>query len=123
LTVNRFPADGGLTSGAGLYRQNSRVTLAATAAPGYTFAGWSGDLPEEGNAGDSSLSIRMEVNRTLNAYFARSFHEVEVSVSPERHGYARGGGSIISGEQITLVASELAGDDRSLQPLANQRRR
>ena len=112
LTVNRYPEEGGLTSGAGLYSQNSRVTLSATAAPGYTFAGWTGDIPEGGNLGNTSLSIRMEENRTLNAYFAKSFHEVDVCVYPERHGYVRGGGSIISGEQITLVAAELTGEDR-----------
>ena len=111
LIVNRIPDEGGLTTGAGLHEEGTTADLSATAGPGYTFAGWTGDLPEGADSGDALLSVTMDSDKTINAYFARSFHDVSVAVYPERHGYAHGGGSILSGTQITLTAEEFQGKD------------
>ena len=111
LSVIRLPDEGGLTSGAGLHVADSIAELSAIAGPGYTFAGWGGDLPDGSDTGDMALDVLMNSDKTLRAYFARRFHSVEVSVYPDRHGYAKGGGSILYGTEITLIAEELEGDD------------
>ena len=111
LTVNSVPAGGGLTSGAGLYDDGETATLSATAGPGYTFAGWAGDLPEGTGSGATQMDVLMDSDKTLTAYFARQFHDVNVLVYPDRHGYAKGGGSVLSGTQVTVTAEELQGDD------------
>lgn len=111
LVVNRIPANGGLTPGAGLHDENSVVRLTTTPDPGYTFAGWTGDLPDGFDAGDKELTFKMDSDKTLTAHFARTFHFVDVVVSPDRHGYVSGGGSILHGANVTLTASELSGDD------------
>ena len=53
----------------------------------------------------------MDSDKTINAYFARTYHEVEVLVTPDRHGYVRGGGSVLHGTEITLNAEELSDPD------------
>ncbi|MBT5379343.1 MAG: SUMF1/EgtB/PvdO family nonheme iron enzyme, partial [Opitutae bacterium] len=111
LTVNRLPEEGGLTPGAGLYAEDATVDVTVTPDPNYTFSGWTGDLPAGANSGDLTLSMTMDSDKTLNAHFARTYHEVEVLVSPDRHGYAHGGGSVLHGTEITLVAEELAAPD------------
>ena len=55
--------------------------------------------------------MTMDSDKTINAYFARTYHEVEVLVTPDRHGYVRGGGSVLHGTEITLNAEELADPD------------
>ena len=111
LTINSYPPAGGSTSGAGDYTPGDTATATATPASGYIFAGWTGDIPSGANAGDTPLSVLMDANKTLNAYFTRAFHTVDVSVFPERHGYAHGGGVILNGTSITLTAQELTGGD------------
>ena len=111
LSVIKLPEDGGLTSGAGLHDADTIAALAATAGPGYTFAGWAGDLPDGSDSGDMALDVLMDADKTLQAYFARKFHAVDVVAFPDRHGYAKGGGSILYGTEITVTAEELEGDD------------
>ena len=111
LTVNRIPAEGGLTNGAGLHKEGTVVELFTTPDPGYNFAGWTGDLPEGADAGDPTLSVTMDGNKEITAHFARTFHFVEATVFPGRHGYVSGGGSFLHGQQVTLTATELEGDD------------
>jgi hypothetical protein len=48
-----------------------RQTLAATAAPGSLFAGWSGDLPEGTDAKAAIMTVIMDRDRQIKAEFAR----------------------------------------------------
>ena len=87
------------------------MDVTVTTDPNYTFAGWTGDLPAGANSGDLTLAMTMDSDKTINAYFARTYHEVEVLVTPDRHGYVRGGGSVLHGTEITLNAEELSDPD------------
>ena len=111
LNVTSVPNNAGLTSGAGLYADGETATLSATPGTGYSFAGWPGDLPGGTDPGETQMDILMDSDKNLTAYFARKFHSVTVSAYPDRHGYAKGGGSVVSGTKITLMAEELDGID------------
>ena len=111
LAVSKLPQDGGLTAGAGLHEPGTDVTLEAIAAPGYSFAGWMGDLPDGADPGDLRLQYKLEEVRNVQAIFSRKFHKVDVTVFPERHGYAKGGGLVLYDTEITLMAEELSGED------------
>ena len=111
LQVNRIPSSGGLAAGAGLHTEGTEVDLTAQPEDGYIFTGWTGDLPAGASAMDTTLSVTMDGDKTLYAYFARMFHPVDVSATPERHGYVSGGGSVLSGSTVTLTATELAEPD------------
>lgn len=51
-----------------LYRQGETVTLAASAASGYLFSTWSGDIGGA-NPADISISVTMDQNRSISAHF------------------------------------------------------
>ena len=92
LNVNRIPSNGGIAVGAGLYPEGTTAEIEVKVDSGFTFAGWTGDIPAGVNSTETKLSIEMDANRTLNAYFARIHHTVEAIVTPIRHGYVTGGG-------------------------------
>jgi uncharacterized repeat protein (TIGR02543 family) len=64
LTTNVNPAGAGSISGAGAYVPGSSAQITATAATGYAFTGWSGDL--SGNANPTSVIMNSNKNITAN---------------------------------------------------------
>ena len=111
LIIQSIPAQGGTTTGAGIHEDNLEPEMTATANTNYVFAGWSGDVPSGADFRATPFSFLINDHSLYYAHFARIFHTVEVSVSPERHGYVSGGGNILKGESVTIVAQELDGDD------------
>ncbi|MBT5378435.1 MAG: SUMF1/EgtB/PvdO family nonheme iron enzyme [Opitutae bacterium] len=107
LTVNREPSSGGLVAGMGYYNDGDVATLAVTPARGYSFAGFTGDLPGSGASAENPLPLTIDGDKTLTAHFTPSYHKVMVQVEPEGHGYAWGGGTFLHGESITLMTQEL----------------
>ena len=74
-------AGGSVNSGVvdGWYTDGITVTgITATAGAGYTFAGWSGDVPG-GNTNDNPLSLAMDQARTLTANFDLVLYDVIVT--------------------------------------------
>jgi len=57
------------TAGAHQYNSGAEVAVSATPDAGYTFAGWTGDVPE-GNENDNPLTVTMDSDKTLTASFA-----------------------------------------------------
>jgi len=81
------------------YRYGDRVSLAAIAALGWTFAGWSGDLSGTANP----TSITMNGNKVVTATFVQScipVSGVDFDWSPVQP---------FGGEVVTFQASVLAG--------------
>ena len=108
IRVNRAPPAGGFVEGVGFYNEGDTAMLKVSPAANYSFAGFTGDLPDESSAsGENPLPIAIDENKTLTAHFARAYHRVSVLVEPPGHGYAWGGGTSLHGETITLVAQEL----------------
>ena len=89
------------------------ITFTAIPANNYQFAGWTGDLPNGTDPMDPVLTVNMDDDKTVNAHFSHIFHKVDVLVYPDRHGYTTGGGTFLTGEQITVTTEDLPGTDVS----------
>jgi uncharacterized repeat protein (TIGR02543 family) len=97
--VSAFPS-------AGLYLENTSVTVTAQAAEGWKFTGWSGDATGTQN----SLSLKMDGNKQLHATFRRivtltatTLGGGSVSVTPPN------GTSYFEGDTVTATATAAAG--------------
>lgn len=109
LTVDSEPAEGGSTAvfpQAATYDDGAEVTLTATPAEGFEFAGWEGDVV----AAESSITILMTDDTLLTAVFTEATppgHVLTAFVDPS------GAGTIVrdpaefeyeDGAQVTLTA-------------------
>jgi hypothetical protein len=65
-TLSVSATAGGTVAGGGSYPPNAQATAVATADPGSTFTGWTGDL----TAVTLTLSVLMSSNKALLAHFA-----------------------------------------------------
>ena len=106
VDVTKIPVDGGLVAGAGYYTDGEAVSLVVKNSPGYTFSGHSGDVAG-GFSAENPLEFDADGNKDIITSFTQGYHKVVVGVTPERHGYAWGGGSIQHGTEITVQAKEL----------------
>jgi uncharacterized repeat protein (TIGR02543 family) len=77
-TLSATASAGGTVSGGGSYPPNSSATAIASAANGYTFTGWTGDV----TAGTSSISVLMTSNKSVVAHFATLLPQTISFVSP-----------------------------------------
>ncbi|MBT6462332.1 MAG: SUMF1/EgtB/PvdO family nonheme iron enzyme [Opitutae bacterium] len=106
VDVTKNPPGGGLVAGAGYYNSGEKVTLVVKNSPGYTFSGHTGDV-DGGFSADNPLEFNVDTNKAITTLFTEGYQVVTVGVTPERHGYAWGGGSIQHGTEITVEAREL----------------
>jgi uncharacterized repeat protein (TIGR02543 family) len=90
------------------YASNSSVQLTASAASGWTFSGWSGDLT--GNA--NPVSITINANKTVTATFTQNLTQYSLNVN------VAGSGSVVknpnqasyaSNSSVQLTASAASG--------------
>jgi outer membrane protein assembly factor BamB len=85
------------------YRYGELVSLDATAASGWNFAGWSGDA-----TGVSNAAITMDANKTVTATFTQNTYSLTIittgsgAVSPGNHSY-------LSGTTVNLQALSSSG--------------
>jgi hypothetical protein len=70
ISVSALPTVGGTVSGAGTFPSGTTVTLAATAASGYTFANWTESSSVLSTSG--SYQFTADQNRTLVAAFTQN---------------------------------------------------
>jgi uncharacterized repeat protein (TIGR02543 family) len=69
LTVSVSPAGGGtVTPASGIYDDGATVTLTATAAAGYVFDHWEGDI----TGTDATITVTMDGNKNITAVFVLS---------------------------------------------------
>ena len=109
LTVNVSPGDGGTVSRSpnqACYPNGTQVTLTATSAIGYSFAGWSGATSSE----LSPLILTMDGDKTLIAHFVQACYALNVSVNPAGSGLIdiqpqpNCGNAYVAGTALTLTA-------------------
>ncbi|SKC41012.1 InlB B-repeat-containing protein [Ohtaekwangia koreensis] len=105
LTATATPSAGGTVSGAGSYNSGDIVTVKATAAPGYSFIGWSGDA----TGTSSSITITIDGNKTVTANFQLIKYTLTVTATPSAGGTVSGAGSYNSGDIVTVKATPAAG--------------
>lgn len=97
---------GSLTYGPGIttFAENTQVSLQATPAPGWSFAGWEGDCAGMGNP----ASITMNQARTCTAKFVELLYKL--TVTTEGQGTATPGTNWYKdGTKVTLTATPAAG--------------
>jgi hypothetical protein len=67
LTINSFPPNGGSTSGGGAYKEGTVTKIHATAAEGYVFKRWFGDV----KGTESTLSVSASGDLLIYAQFSK----------------------------------------------------
>jgi hypothetical protein len=101
------PAEGGTTSGRGVYQHGSEVTVTAAANDGYDFIAWMEEGTEVG--AEASYSFIVTSSKTLVASFGPRPYAVTTGVFPAGAGTVTGGGTHHHGDQVTVTATPSAG--------------
>ena len=90
LTGVASPAHGGTVSGSGVFSAGSTTALTATAAPGYIFTGWSGDLSGTTNP----ATVTMNAAKNITAVFITTATIATTPVSIINNTLAISGGTV-----------------------------
>lgn len=103
ISTSSNPAQGGTTTGGGVYDEGTQLTVTAQANTGYTFTNWT----ENGNVVSTNASYTFTVNnnRTLIANFTPINYTISASVNPTNSGTITGSGTYTYGSQATLLAT------------------
>jgi len=107
LTTSVSPSGGGSVSPTGgTYAAGSQVTLTAMPASGYGFSNWGGDA----SGSQNPITITMNSNKSITAYFTTVWYTLTTSVSPSGGGsVSPAGGTYAAGSQVTLTATPASG--------------
>jgi uncharacterized repeat protein (TIGR02543 family) len=97
----------GAVSGTGSYLTGATVTVSATAADGFAFTHWAGDVPQ-GFESTNSFSFTATTSVSLTAYFVPVW-DLEVSVSHIERGTVNGGDSYLDDSAATVTATAAPG--------------
>jgi len=68
----------GTVTGAGIYTAGTSVTFTAIPAPGYTFAGWSGDASGASNP----ITVTLDANKSVMANFLNGSNAATTTIKP-----------------------------------------
>jgi hypothetical protein len=104
-----FPAQGGVTSGAGVYTCGSTTTLTATPSHGWYFLCWTDE--QRVVSSDPVYSFMLEGEKTLVANFTNELQQFTISAlpNPAIGGFTTGSGTYASGQNVTLMAESNEG--------------
>ena len=97
----------GAVSGTGSYLNDATVTVSASAADGFAFTHWSGDVPAGSETADS-FSFTASTSVSLTAHFVPVW-DLEVSVSHLERGTVSHGDSYLDDSTATVTASAVPG--------------
>ena len=107
VATSSYPADGGITTGSGIYDSEALVLVTATANNGYTFINWTEGGFEVSTS--SSYTFNITSNRTLVANFTLNSYTIGTSSSPPGGGSTSGDGTYNYGSSATVSASANSG--------------
>jgi len=97
----------GAVTGTGSYLTGATVTVTATAADGFAFTNWAGDVPQ-GFESTNSFSFTATTSVSLTAYFVPVWN-LEVSVSHVERGSVSDGDSYLDDSAATVTATAAPG--------------
>ena len=97
----------GAVTGTGSYLTGATVTVTATAADGFAFTNWAGDVPQ-GFESTNSFSFTATTSVSLTAYFVPVWN-LEVSVSHVERGSVSDGDSYLDDSAATVTANATPG--------------
>ncbi len=104
LTVSATNGTVALNPPTGPYDYGTSVTLTPSAAEGYTFTGWSGNVPS-GHETDNPLSVTMNANKNITANFAINTYTLTVSATNGTVALNPPTGPYNYGTSVTLTPS------------------
>ncbi|MCK9447725.1 MAG: T9SS type A sorting domain-containing protein [Bacteroidales bacterium] len=108
ITTSSEPAEGGTTTGGGIYNYGASVTVSAFANADYSFVNWTEDGTEVSN--HTEYTFIVTENRDLVANFEEiATHEITTSSEPAEGGTTTGGGIYNYGASVTVSAFANAG--------------
>ncbi|MCK9289987.1 MAG: T9SS type A sorting domain-containing protein [Bacteroidales bacterium] len=108
ITTSSEPAEGGTTTGGGIYIYGASVTVSAFANADYSFVNWTEDGTEVSN--HTEYTFVVTENRDLIANFEEiATYEITTSSNPEEGGTTSGGGVFEYGTSVTVSAFANAG--------------
>jgi hypothetical protein len=102
VSTSAAPAAGGATSGGGTYDEGDTATVVAVANPHYGFLNWTEGSTVVSN--NPSYVFTVNADRNLVANFIRISYVIEASASPGAGGSTTGGGTVYSGDSVTMSA-------------------
>ncbi|MBI3843895.1 MAG: putative Ig domain-containing protein [Planctomycetes bacterium] len=107
IATSASPVAGGTTSGGGTVNSGDSVTVVASANAGYNFVNWT----ESGVivSALASYNFIASANRDLVANFTRITYSITASALPVAGGTTSGGGTVNSGDSVTVIASANVG--------------
>lgn len=82
-TATAVPSQGGTITGTGLYEHGATAVLQASAATGYTFAGWR-DATGKLLGAAEAMSLKMDDDRQVQAIFTPRSYQVTLAVAGNR---------------------------------------
>jgi len=100
------PAKGGTVKGGGTYKKGAVVTLKATPASNYEFAGWYEDGEKVGD--DQKYILEADKDRRLTARF-EPYVEITALANPQKGGRVWGAGFYKKGDEVVLTAAPASG--------------
>lgn len=101
VALSSSPTEGGTTSGAGLFTNDSTIIMVATANEGYSFVNWT--LDETPVSTDANYEFAMDGNKALVANFTLQF-VIGLSSNPTEGGTTTGEGAYNTGAEVTVTA-------------------
>jgi hypothetical protein len=103
ISPSAAPVEGGVVSGAGLYRSGDLVTLMAAPNSGFRFVNWTEGGVEVRSSPTYTLTV--EGPRAPVAHFEKITYQIVTSSLPAQGGATSGGGAFLSGEKVTVLAT------------------
>lgn len=108
VTTQSVPAEGGLTSGSGVYEFGQNVSLNANAHTGYSFLNWTIDGEIVSTNPSYSFTMPAE-DLSIWANFEHLLYSLDLDVDPPASGSATGGGDYYFNDAVTVVANASEG--------------
>ena len=114
LVVNAWPAEGGTTTGGGLYYVGQIIDITATPNPGWRFKNWmiGGSIwvSPTGNPAATCEILSGYLGGTATARFEKlPTYDLTVQPDDEDHGSVTGAGNYYEGQEVTLTATAKEG--------------
>lgn len=107
VNTSAVPAEGGSTTGDGVYDYGTVVTVTATANTGYTFAGWYNG--NEKVSDEAEFPVVVTQNLHLTAKFECNQYSVTTQADPAEGGTTSGDGTYSHGALATVKAAAETG--------------
>ena len=104
-TLQINDSNGGTTLGAGTYEYDTDANVSATAQPGYTFSGWTGDGVH--SPSNQQSKVLMVEDRSIQANF--KIQNRTLTLPPPTGGTVSGSGTYAYGTFVEIIATPLPG--------------